>query len=128
MHFRGHGKYRAAFNKVKTVNDSANIYRQFVEFEERAAAIYLQLASAFSQDPQLSSFWLDMAIHEKQHAGLLQFCLCESLFASDLPGTTEIQRHREFFDRIEKRAAAGGTGGIPLQNGEWGGWNSSRNP
>ena len=87
------------------MDDATNIYRQFVEFEERAAAIYLQLASRFSRDPQLSSFWLDMAMHEKQHAGLLQFCLCESLFGTDLPDTAEIQRLREFFNRIEKRAA-----------------------
>jgi hypothetical protein len=90
---------------VKPVNDPANIYRQFVEFEEKAAAVYLQLASRFSQDSQLSSFWLDMAMHEKQHAGLLQFCLCESLFAPDLPDAAEIQRLREFFNRLEKRVA-----------------------
>ena len=87
------------------MSDSANIYRQFVEFEEKAAAIYVQLASRFSRDPQLSSFWLDMAMHEKQHAGLLQFCLCESVFAPDLPDSAEIQKLREFFNRLEKRAA-----------------------
>ena len=87
------------------MSDSANIYHDFVQFEEKAAAIYVQLASRFSQDPQLSSFWLDMAMHEKQHAGLLQFCLCESLFAPDLPDSAEIQKLREFFNRLEKRAA-----------------------
>src|SRR5438552_13062331 len=81
------------------------IYRRFLEFEEAAAAIYLQLASRFSQDPQLSSFWLDMAMHEKEHAGLLQFCLQDGLFASDLPDTTEIQKLAAFFKELEKRAA-----------------------
>ena len=81
-----------------------NVYRRFVEFEERAAAIYLQLASHFSQDPQLSSFWLDMAMHEKEHAGLLQFCLRDGLFAFDLPDSTEIQKLVGFFKRLEKRA------------------------
>jgi rubrerythrin len=87
------------------VNSSADVYRQFIEFEEKAAAIYVQLASRFSQDPQLSSFWLDMVMHEKQHAGLLQFCLCESLFAPDLPDTAEVQKLRAVFNRLEKRAA-----------------------
>jgi hypothetical protein len=87
------------------VKHSEAIYRQFVEFEEKAASIYLQLASHFSKDPQLSSFWLDMAMHEKQHAGLLEFCLRQSLFASDLPDTVEIQKLVAFFARLEKRAA-----------------------
>ena len=87
------------------MKDSESIYRQFAQFEERAASIYLQLASRFSQEPEIGSFWLDMAMHEKQHAGLLQFCLCESLFAPDLPSATEIQKLRAFFEGLEKRAA-----------------------
>ena len=82
------------------------VYRRFVEFEERAAAIYLQLASRFSHDPKLSSFWLLMALHEKQHAGLLQFCLQDGLFASDLPDSAEIQKTAALFKRLETRAAA----------------------
>ena len=46
------------------------IYQQFVAFEEQAAAIYLQMASRFSpENTELSSFWLDMGMQEKQHAG-----------------------------------------------------------
>ena len=90
--------------RIDTVKTPKNVYRRFVEFEERAAAIYLQLASHFSQDPQLSSFWLDMAMHEKEHAGLLQFCLRDGLFAFDLPDSTEIQKLVGFFKRLEKRA------------------------
>jgi hypothetical protein len=84
---------------------SKNVYRRFLEFEERAAAIYAQFASRFSQDPKLGSFWLDMALHEKQHAGLLQFCLCDGSFASDLPDNAEIQKLGALFKRIERRAA-----------------------
>jgi Rubrerythrin len=87
------------------VTHSASIYRQFVEFEEKAASIYLQLASHFSKNPQLSSFWLDMAMHEKQHAGLLEFCLLENLFASDLPDSIEIEKLVAFFEGLGKRAA-----------------------
>jgi hypothetical protein len=81
-------------------------YRKFIEFEERAAGIYLEFASRFSNDPRLTSFWLDMAMHEKQHAGLLQFCLRDGLFVRDLPDTGEIQKLTTFFKRLEKRAAA----------------------
>lgn len=81
-----------------------NIYRRFIEFEERAAAIYSQLASRFSKDRQLSSFWLDMTLHEKQHTGLLQFCLRDGLFACDLPDSAEIQKVAGLFKRLEKRA------------------------
>jgi rubrerythrin len=87
------------------VQDSESIYRQFVQFEEKAASIYLQLASRFSDDPQLSSFWLDMAMAEKQHAGLLQFCLCQDLFAKALPDATQNQKLVVFLDTLEKRAA-----------------------
>jgi hypothetical protein len=87
------------------MKDAENTYRKFVQFEERAAAIYLQLASRFSQDPELRSFWLDMALHEKQHAGLLQFCVCDGLFAENLPSPTEIDALDSNFQRVEKRAA-----------------------
>jgi hypothetical protein len=85
------------------VNTPRNTYRQFYEFEERAAAIYLQLASRFSEDHDLSSFWLDMAMHEKQHAGLLDFCLRQELVAEDLPDSTEIEKLVGFFENLEKR-------------------------
>ena len=87
------------------VKSPKNVYRRFLEFEEKAAAIYVQLASHFSKDAKLSSFWLDMAMHEKQHAGLLQFCLCDGLFAPGLPNTAEIQKVAALFKRLEKRAA-----------------------
>jgi hypothetical protein len=87
------------------MKDVESIYRQFVQFEERAAAIYLQLASRFSRDPQLSSLWFDMAMQEKQHAGLLQFCIYEQLFAQSLPDTSEIQRFNGLFEGLEKSAA-----------------------
>jgi rubrerythrin len=87
------------------VKDSESVYRQFVQFEERAAEVYLLMASRFSSDPQLSSFWLDMAMQEKQHAGLLQFCVYQNLYAAQLPDQTEIQRLSALFTSLEKRAA-----------------------
>jgi len=87
------------------MNNAENVYRQFKEFEERAAAIYLQLASQFAANHELSSFWLEMALHEKQHAGLLEFCLLEHLFASEMPDAPTLEELTQFFQRLEKRAA-----------------------
>ena len=81
-----------------------NVYKRFIEFEERAAGLYLQLASRFVDDARLSSFWLDMALEEKRHAGLLQFCLREELFAVSLPNIAEMQRLGILFKRLEKQA------------------------
>ena len=82
-----------------------DVYQKFVELEERAAAIYLEFASHFSKDSSLSSFWLDMAMQEKQHAGLLQFCIQDKLFATDLPTSAEVQKLIGMFNRLEKDAA-----------------------
>ena len=81
------------------------VYRRFIEFEERAAGVYLRLAKGFSSKPQLSAFWLEMAMHEKQHAGLLCFCLTCNRLAPDLPGTSEVQKLNSVFKRLEKIAA-----------------------
>lgn len=83
-----------------------NTYRRFMEFEEQAADIYLRLASRFCpENPELASLWLDMGMQEKQHAGLLQFCLAERLFVPDLPTEAQIRRVRGLFTSLSKRAA-----------------------
>ena len=89
------------------MENPSNVYRRFIKFEESAAAIYLQLASRFSKDPKLSSFWLDMAMQEKQHAGLLQFCLADGLLSVDVPDRSEMQINlvTKLFERLEKRAS-----------------------
>ena len=84
---------------------SNNVYHRFIEFEEKAASIYLRLASHFSSDRELSWFWFGMAIEEKQHAGLLQFCVQEELFAPDLPTHSEVERMDRLFKDLERRAA-----------------------
>jgi hypothetical protein len=88
------------------MRDAKNTYRRFIAFEEQAAAIYLRMASRFSpEDPELSALWLDMGIQEKQHAGLLQFCLAEELFATELPSEKGIQDIETLFSRLRKRAS-----------------------
>jgi hypothetical protein len=83
-------------------------YERFIEFEERAATIYVCLASRFaSESPELGAFWLDMAMEEKQHAGLLQFCVAEKWFAPNLPGDAEIREFDAAFREFGKRATAG---------------------
>ena len=75
-----------------------------MNFEEQAAEIYVRMASHFSPENEvLASLWLDMGMQEKQHAGLLQFCIAEEMFASTLPTDTEIQKAEELFARLSKR-------------------------
>ena len=82
-----------------------SIYQRFVNFEEQAAEIYLQMASRFYPESQeLGSLWLDMGMQEKQHAGLLQFCIAEGLFATPLPEANEIQKMEDLFASLKKRA------------------------
>src|SRR5204862_288213 len=83
-----------------------HIYRKFIEFEERAVSIYLRFASSFSNNPELSSFWLEMGLQEKQHAGLLQFCLAENLFAGNLPDCGTVEKVDQAFLDFESRAAS----------------------
>ena len=84
---------------------NSSVYHRFIEFEEKAASIYLRLASHFSFDRELSWFWFGMAMEEKQHAGLLQFCLQEELFAPNLPTHTDVEHMNRLFKNLEKRAA-----------------------
>ena len=49
------------------MKNSEHIYRKFIEFEERAASVYLQMATGFNpENAELSALWLDMAMIEKQ--------------------------------------------------------------
>jgi hypothetical protein len=87
-------------------NTPKDTYQRFIEFEEKAADIYLQLALRFSsENHELSAFWLDMAMEEKQHAVLLQFCQAERWFAPTLPVPSEIRKFAAQFRELEKRAA-----------------------
>ena len=93
---------------MKVVNSPKEIYERFTEFEERTATIYVCLASRFaSESPDLGAFWLDMAMEEKQHAALLQFCVAEKWFAPNLPGDAEIRNFAAAFEEFGKRATAG---------------------
>jgi len=91
--------------KIRQRRMPKSIFDKFVEFEERAASIYLHLAVHFSQNAKLSSLWLEMGMQEKQHARLLQFCADEQMFAEVLPDEAVIRRVGEVYREIEKRVA-----------------------
>ena len=81
------------------------IYDGFIRFEERSAALYLELSVRFFNDPELSWFWVEMAMEEKQHAGMLHHCREAGVFASELPGKDQIQRLNTLFRQLEAHLA-----------------------
>src|SRR5688572_29891378 len=84
----------------------ARIYKTYVEFEERAASLYCDLAVRFQDNTDLSWFWVEMSIEEKQHAGLLQFCLREHIATREPPDRGAQRRLANHFAKLELRAAA----------------------
>jgi hypothetical protein len=82
------------------------LYKGFIQFEERSAELYLDLSARFFDKPELKWFWIEMAMEEKQHAGMLQHCCEAEVFASDLPGKTEVQNLNRLFVDLERRAKA----------------------
>lgn len=85
--------------------NASRIYDGFIQFEERSAALYLELSVRFFDNPDLSWFWVEMAMEEKQHAGMLQHCREAGVFSSELPGKGEIQRLNSLFRQLETRLA-----------------------
>ena len=87
---------------------ATTIYDGFIRFEERSAALYLELSVRFFNQPELSWFWVEMAMEEKQHAGMLQHCLEAGVFAAELPDKDQIQRLNAIFRKLETRLAQPG--------------------
>jgi hypothetical protein len=83
-----------------------NVYDGFIQFEERSAALYLDLSVRFFGNADLSWFWVEMAMEEKQHAGMLQHCREAGVFAAELPGKDQIQRLNTLFRKLETRLNA----------------------
>lgn len=82
---------------------ATNIYDGFIRFEERSAALYLELSVRFFNKAELSWFWVEMAMEEKQHAGMLQHCREAGVFAPELPGKEQIHRLNTLFRELEAR-------------------------
>jgi hypothetical protein len=82
------------------------VYLKLIEFEEQAASIYLGMASHFyPQNPELSALWLEMGMQEKQHAGLLQFCIAEGLLVETVPTEAQLRAIESAFGNLANRAA-----------------------
>jgi hypothetical protein len=75
-----------------------------IGFEERAASLYLNFARRFVENRNLSWFWLEMSMEEKQHALFLQFCAGEQMILN-LPDRAAIRKLDERFGSLEKRAS-----------------------
>jgi hypothetical protein len=78
--------------------------RCLVGFEERAAAIYLNLARRFAKNRDLSWFWLEMSMEERQHAVLLEFCGCEDLLGQNMPDRNTVRRLSKLMDRAHEKS------------------------
>ena len=87
---------------------ATTIYDGFIRFEERSAALYLELSVRFFNQPELSWFWVEMAMEEKQHAGMLQHCREAGVFAAELPDKDQILRLNRIFQELETRLARPG--------------------
>jgi hypothetical protein len=80
------------------------IYDDFMRCEDRSAQLYLELSIRFFDQVDISWFWIEMAMEEKQHAGLLQYCLEERVFAEELPAMETIVGLRGLLQELEARA------------------------
>ena len=80
--------------------------RCLVGFEERAAEIYVNLARRFGENRDLSWFWLEMSMEERQHAMLLEFCGCEDLLGKNMPDRNTVRELSNLMDRLHERANA----------------------
>jgi hypothetical protein len=85
--------------------NATRVYDGFIGLEDRSAGLYLELSVRFFDNPELSWFWVEMAMEEKQHAGMLQHCREAGIFAAELPDKDEIQRLNVLFRRLEARLA-----------------------
>lgn len=92
--------------QTRDVIRAEQIYEGFIRFEERSAALYLELSVRFFDNPDLSWFWVEMAMEEKQHAGMLQHCREAGVFAVEMPGNDQVRRLNTLFNRLEARLSA----------------------
>ncbi len=82
------------------------VYDIFIQFEDHAANMYLDLAVRFADQIELSWFWVEMAMEEKQHAGLLQYCRQAGMFTGAIPDSEQIQCLAGVFKDLERRVGA----------------------
>src|SRR5579883_2330215 len=81
------------------------IYDVFISFEERSADLYLELSVRFVDNIELSWFWVEMAMEEKQHAGMLQYCKETGMLSDRLPDEEAIQVLASLFKQLGSRVS-----------------------
>ena len=81
------------------------IYDDFMRCEDQAAKLYLDLSIRFCEEVDVRWFWIEMAMEEKQRAGLLHYCLEERIFAEELPPIETIIELAELLEELEAQAA-----------------------
>jgi len=86
--------------------NAVQIYEGFIAFEERAAELYLELSIRFADEPRLRWFWIDMAMEEKQHAGMLHHCWVSNVFADELPDDRQVRKLEKIYSELETRVAS----------------------
>jgi len=80
------------------------LFEVFIQFEEHASSLYLDLSARFGENLALSWFWIEMAMDEKQHAGLLQFCKEAGTVISVVPTDEQIQHLGGLFKELSAKA------------------------
>jgi hypothetical protein len=81
------------------------VYEIFIKFEEHSASLYLDLSTRFHENPALSWFWVEMAMEEKRHAGLLQFCRETGTRCAVIPTDEQIQHLAGLFKDLGARTS-----------------------
>jgi rubrerythrin len=83
--------------------NARNVYDGFIALEDRSAALYLELSARFFNNQELGWFWVEMAMEEKQHAGMLQHCRETGVYATQLPDKDQIENLNTLFRGLELR-------------------------
>jgi hypothetical protein len=81
------------------------IYDDFMRCEDRSAQLYLDLSIRFCEEVDVSWFWIEMAMEEKQRVGLLQHCLEERVFVEELPPMETVIGLGRVLEELETHAA-----------------------
>ena len=77
------------------------LYGQFIRCEDRSAQLYLDVSVHFYDQVQISWFWIELAMEEKQHAGLLQHCVEQNIFAKELPSAESVVKLERLLEEVE---------------------------
>jgi hypothetical protein len=81
------------------------IYSDCIRCEDKSANLYLDLSVRFCDYTDLSWFWVEMAMREKQSAGLLHYCFENRVFSQDLPDPAVIERLERDLDSLGSQAS-----------------------